>query len=589
MEDSMTPTYEPDHAALKKMYEDFQSTTRDGRAQSQVDDDYFHGNQLTPDEKRILQARKQPDAVFNRTRPAVLGTLGVIKQGATDPRAYPRNPGDEDAADVASKVLRYIADKSNFDAIKIDVAKNYLVEGTGAIIVEADADGEIPLTQIRWEELVYDPRSRRQDFGDARYLGVAKWQYADDLKASYPDKGDEIERLIGSGNMADDISDDRPRDGQTVAWVDGRKRRVMTVELYHRDDGWKRCVFWSGGVLEASESPYLDDKGRPTCPIVAQSCYVDRENNRYGIVRDMRGPQDEINKRRSKLLHRTSSRVVQEAAPGQGYGSIEEVRREAAKPDGVLPSGWQIVNTGDMAAGEAQLLAEAKAEIERMGPNPAILGRQGESQSGRANLVRQQAGLTEQAVIFGGIEEFELRVYRQMWSRARQFWQTPMWVRVTDDEGAPQFVGVNQPQTDEFGQQIGVENQIAAMDVDIIIDTVPDTANVQQEQFAMLVELAKVGALGQNPGPLLLEASSLPNKAKVIEKLQAPTDPAQQQMQQQAAELQARGAAAKVAKDEADALLTGAKAQNEQLDGLIKQQAAQAGFGPPQMFPAAGA
>lgn len=589
MEDSMTPTYEPDHAALKKMYEDFQSTTRDGRAQSQVDDDYFHGNQLTAEEKRILQARKQPDIIFNRTRAAVNGTLGVIKQGATDPRAYPRNPGDEDAADVASKVLRYIADKSNFDAIKIDVAKNYLVEGTGAIIVEADADGEIPLTQIRWEELVYDPRSRRQDFGDARYLGVAKWQYADDLKASYPDKAEDIERLIGSGNMADDISDDRPRNGHVVAWVDGRKRRVMTVELYHRDNGWKRCVFWSGGVLEASESPYLDDKGRPTCPIVAQSCYVDRENNRYGIVRDMRGPQDEINKRRSKLLHRTSSRVVQEAVPGQGYGSIEEVRREAAKPDGVLPSGWQIVNTGDMAAGEAQLLAEAKAEIERMGPNPAILGRQGESQSGRANLVRQQAGLTEQAVIFGGIEEFELRVYRQMWSRARQFWQAPMWVRVTDDEGAPQFVRVNQPQTDEFGQQVGVENQIAAMDVDIIIDTVPDTANVQQEQFAMLVELAKVGALGQNPGPLLLEASSLPNKAKVIEKVQAPTDPDQQQMQQQAAELQARGAAAKVAKDEADAILTGAKAQNEQLDGLIKQQAAQAGFGPPPMFPAAGA
>jgi hypothetical protein len=89
-----------------------------------------------------------------------------------------------------------------------------------------------------------------------------------------------------------------------------------------------------------------------------------------------------------------------------------------------------------MAAGQANLLVEAKAEIERMGPNPAILGRQGESSSGRAQLVRQQAGLTEQAVIYGGIEEWELRLYRQMWNRCRQYWTAPQYVRITDDEGA---------------------------------------------------------------------------------------------------------------------------------------------------------
>ena len=39
------------------------------------------------------------------------------------------------------------------------------------------------------------------------------------------------------------------------------------------------------------------------CPLFMQSAYVDRNNNRYGEVRPMISPQDEINKRRSKALH----------------------------------------------------------------------------------------------------------------------------------------------------------------------------------------------------------------------------------------------------------------------------------------------
>lgn len=585
--------YKPDLAALKRMFTEAQTDTYESRRDSQIDDDYYHGYQLTSEERRALQARKQPDIVFNRIRPAVNGTLGVIKQGATDPKAYPRNPDDEQSADVASKVLRFIADKSNFDALKIDAAKNYLVEGTCAVIIEAEGE-DIPLTPIRWEEFFYDPRSRRQDFSDARFMGIAKWQYADEVGQRYPDAKKDVELSLEGSPSIDDTFEDRPSNtANTVAWTDGKKRRVMVVEIYHKEGGaWYRCVFHSGGVLESGESPYLDEKGRPSCPIEAQSCFVDRENNRYGIVRDMRGPQDEINKRRSKLLHLVTVRQVQESAPGAAMGQdADEAKKQAALPDGALPPGWQIVPTADLARGQAELLAESKAEIERMGPNPAILGRQGESQSGRANLVRQQAGLTEQAIIFGGIEEWELRVYRQMWARARQYWKAPMWVRVTDDMGAPEFVQVNKPGPPQIGMGPGgtpaimpgqVENEIASLDVDIILDTTPDTANVQQEQFQMLTELAKVGALGPNAGQLLLEASSLPNKAQVLEKLKG--DPEQSAMQQQQAQKQAaiaeRGAMAKIADTEASAAKKAAETQDQKVETGLKVQSAMAGFGP---------
>lgn len=544
----------PNLDALKRMYVESQTETYEGRQSQDNDRKRYYGVQWTRDELRILKKRKQPDNVWNITRLAVNGTLGVIKQGATDPRAFPRNPQDEDAADVATKSLRYIADKADFDAKKLDVAFDYLVPGNGAAIIEVEEDGNVTFNQIKWEEFFYDPRSRRQDFSDARFMGMAKWQWADDVKAEYPDNKTDVDACFaGQGFGFDEITQDKPRTaGNTVAWVDKRQKRIMVVEIYYREKSqWMRCKFVSGGVLESGVSPYVNDRKQPICPIEAQSCYVDTDNNRSGIVRDLRGPQDEINKRSAKLLHELNTRQVQESQPGAGMGEKDEVRDEAARPDGVLPSGWQIVPRQDVITGQVQLLRDAQAMAERFSPNPAILGRQGENQSGRSNLIRQQAGLTEQAVLFGGVEEWELRVYRQFWWRAKQFWTGPMFVRMTDDEGSPQFIGINQPpeggvplpdmqaQPNEQGHYpqlmqggkpafqmpdgavvLGYENAVAELDVDIILDTIPDTANVQQEQFETLAKLAEM-----YPNDVtfddVLELSAMPNKRPLLEKRKA--------------------------------------------------------------------
>jgi hypothetical protein len=312
MEGSVTAPTAPDIASLRRMFEESTSLTAEARAESRIDQDYRDGHQWTPEERRVLAKRKQPDLVFNRVRPAVLGTLGVIKQGNTDPKAYPATPKDEDSADTATKCLRFIADRNRFDSLKIDVADDYLVMGTGACIIEVDQDKQITVQQIRWEEFFYDPRSRRKDFQDARYMGVAKWMYADDVSALYPDAKADLDAAVSGGApmMGDEAFQDRPSDGgQSVAWVDKNKRRLMVVEIYHREGmEWRRCVFHTGGTLAYAVSPYNDAKGRPTNPIEAQSCFIDRENNRQGIVRDMRGPQDEINKRRSKVLHLLNAR-----------------------------------------------------------------------------------------------------------------------------------------------------------------------------------------------------------------------------------------------------------------------------------------
>ena len=435
----------------RRMFDAYQSATQDERQRNLEDNDYYHGHQLTAEEVSTLKQRGQPVVPVNRIRTAVNGIVGVYTRGNSDVRGWPRTPGDADAADVATETLRYIGEAARLNVTKKGAFKNMLVEGTCACLITVDNDYNIKPLKIRWEEFFYDPRSREEDFSDARYMGIAKWMYQDDAAKAYPNKAAEIVAFQGgnggSGTVSiiDEAGQDRPTN--IMGWYDGQRNRVLIVELYHRAAGtWHRCAYYGGGILSEGLSPYLDEKGRPSNPIEAQTAYVDRQNNRFGVVRDMKPIQDEINKRRSKLLHILNSAQVQAEDPAAIETDTEIVRKEAARPDGVLPFGWRRTSSTDMSAGQMGLLSEAKNELERMSPNPAILGRQGADTSGRALLARQQAGLVELDDILSGFDDWELRVWKQCWARAKQYWTVPMWIRTLDDEEVPKFVGINQPQ-----------------------------------------------------------------------------------------------------------------------------------------------
>jgi hypothetical protein len=537
-----TPEVSFDLAALKKLYSESRDNTDDARKTAETCYDYYCGKQWTSKEIAALRKRKQPEIWINRIAPAVNGILGVLEQGAADPRAFPRNEEDQNASEVATDSLRFAADQSNWKRTKLAIAKNYLCGVAGACIVEVNEDGDPWPREIRRGELVYDPHSQDLDFDDARYMGVAKWMYVDAVKALYPEADIDPTAVTPINVSFED--EDKPRN----AWGDSKKNRVLVVELYIDQGGWKKVCFWGGGILAQGPSPYLDEKGRPSNPIVAQSAFIDRDNNRYPPVKDMVPIQDEINMSRSRALHLLNSRTIRVVDPAQVEVAADVAREEAAKPDGILPIGYDFASNNDLSQGQMMRLQEAKAEIERMGPNPAVLGQSNASASGRAQLVRQQAGLTELTPVLGGIEHLELRVYRQMWARIKQFWTDQKTVRVTDDIGAAKFLMVNEPVVQNvpaivqgpdgrptIGMQqvvVDVKNRPAMMDMDIIIDAVPDTANVQQEQFAELVQLAQTYGPQEVPFDDLLEASNLPKKRELIEKREARRQEAMQNQPQ---------------------------------------------------------
>jgi hypothetical protein len=531
----------PDLEKLKRYFTEARQLTEPARMKSLRCQDYYDSDQMSPRELAVLEERGQPAVVVNRIKPAINAVVGVAERGRSEPRAWPRNPQNTEAADTATDILRYVAERARFAAVKRDCFFDMLIPGTMAALVGADDDENVVVSQIRWEEFFGDPRSRRRDWKDARFLGVAKWMYADDAASLYPEKQGAIEATVesgtGGGILPDQSYQDRPIQGSATggAWVDRRQRRLMVVEMYYREGGWKRAVFTVTDILEYGDSPYTDHKGRPDCPIEAQSAYVRRDNGRYGAVWDMIPIQDEINKRRSKALHHLMVSRVQMRDPMGNGQDRDVVRQEAARPDGVIPPGWEMAPGVAEFQGNVELLAEAKAEMERMAPNPAVMGRGAEDSSGRALLARQQAGLVELAPLFAGLSDWELRVYRQCWGRVRQFWRAPQVIRVTDDENAPKFVGVNQPVLGaptiqphpETGlpallpSVLGYANSVAEMDVDIEIDATPDVGTIAQEQFNEIVRLVGLSPAYQSQVSLvdLIGLSTLPHKRSLLDRI----------------------------------------------------------------------
>ncbi len=572
---------------LVRYFEVAEEMTVNSRATSERCRDYYDNKQYTAQERKTLDVRKQPALVWNRVKRKVNFLTGHEVQQRSDPKALPRNvPFDQSAADAATDALRYVQDVQMLPEKFSDSFEDGIIEGMGGIEILYDPKTNCPdIKYVEWDRLFYDPFSSRPDFSDARYKGIVVWMDEEQAKMAYPDKADSIALAVEQEASAalSKTYDDKPA---FTKWVSlGERKRVRICQIYYMEGGkWHWAHFTKSGILKGGVPvPFMDSDGMPECPLEMWSCYVDRDNNRYGEVLELLDIQDEINKRRSKLLYRLSVRQVK-----MDKGAVdrkEAVRDELARPDGVIEvnpgRGFEILENTDLASGELQLLQEAKAEMEFAGPNSSLMGDTRAGASGRAIIASQQGGLSELGRVMARYRNFRLRVYRQIWNRIRQFWREEKWVRVTNNENNVRFVGLNKPETvgDVFlaqaeaegvkGEELAalqkqiesdpraqqptgkVKNDIGALDVDIILDETIDTVTLQQEQFEILADLARAGI--PIPPEALIEASSLRNKDKVLEKLQAMTAP---QVDPAVQEMQLRGMNAKVTGEEAKAAKT---------------------------------
>lgn len=600
------------HGMLIRWVNDTDTTTYDSRADAEKCRAYYDSRQWTPAEVAKLKKQKQAATVINRIKPKMDALMGMEKAAKTTCKAYPKTPAHEKAADAATEAIRFVLNDNAFDQVRGAAWENLLIEGTcGAEIIvkpQPDGDYKVVINHLFWDRLIYDAHSRTKSFDPktCRFLGQVIWMDYEEALQEYPDDADMLQTMTSGAT----VYEDQPR------WMDNTRKRVKIVELYYKEKGkvYYAC-FTYGGYLKGGPkvSPYINEEGETEWPYEFASAFVTREGARYGAVYQLLDVQDEINKRRSKALHLMSVRQIR--LEKGAVDDVNKVRSELAKPDGVVETTpgmeFEVLKTGDMATAQFNLLEEAKHEIDAVGANAATQGKDRTVQSGVALRERAQMGQTEIGPMFDVLKYWQMRVFRKVWNRIHQYWKSEKWIRVTDDPNNLRWVGLNKPITKgeqileqaqqqgippeqlqqlqaqiqanpEMQQVVDTKNDIVNLDVDIILEEVPEAANMQVETFQALAEMVKSGL--PIPPEEVIAASSLPNKDRILKAMknanQVPPQVQEQmkKMQEEAQKLAEENQALKQdqsvekARLAADAQIAQQKAMMEQESLKLKAQ-----------------
>ncbi len=559
---------EASHTALKKDYETYLTLKSEEIKEQQEARRYYHGAHWTAKQIKTLNDRKQPVVTYNRIGRKINAIVGLNERQRADPKGFPRTPKHEDGAEIATAVLRYVLDEQQWATKSSLVGLAGAVDGIGGIELMLErgdkGDVEVGFEEVDPSGFFYDPRSLKMDFSDARFIGVGKWADIDAIVDVFPDKEEEIRASADEGA---ELTSNPDSDDKWFSDAGGRKRIRLIDHWYIVKGQWRYCIYTGSLKLDEGPSPYRDEKGRSFCKYIMYSAAVDHEGDRYGFVRNMRSSNDEINQRRSKGLHNVNSRriIIEKGTAGD----VERLRREAARPDGVIeyapgttPPVFDDAAKSAELQGQLAFLEDAKSEIENYGFNPALIGTGVDKMSGRAIKLQQEAGVAELGPYLLAFKGWKLRVYRAIWNAVQQHWTAERWVRVTDDDQMAQFFAVNQMQPGPNGPML--VNALGSLDVDIIIDEGPDTITMQQDTYETVSIMAQKGQ--QVPPALIIELSPLPasvkKKAKEIleqEKQQA------MQLQAPAMQLEMQGKQAENEKTQSETMLNIVKAQKEGL------------------------
>lgn len=274
-----------------------------------------------------------------------------------------------------------------------------------------------------------------------------------------------------------------------------------------------------------------------------------RDNAPYGVIRGMRDPQEDYNKRSSKALHILSTvRTIMEEGAVE---DLDEYRQEIARPDAVIVKQrgreLSIDNDKQLAEEHLSLMDRDHMHIQSTsGVTDELMGRKTNAVSGTAIQARQQQGSVVTAEIFDNARFGRQMHGRKRLSLAEQFVSEPRMIRLTGAKGKIEWLTVNEPVRNADGS-VNVLNDITAEQADFIVSEMDYHATHRQAMLDVMM-----GYLGKMPPQMAVsilprildEFADIPNKDEFVADVrkalglpdpEAEADPQQAEMQAQQA------------------------------------------------------
>jgi hypothetical protein len=397
-----SPAYQDRFRKLQQWRRQARVAQAENRAQMAIDEDFYDSIQMDPDDLYILNQRNQAPLVFNVVKNTMNWILGTERKSRIDWRILPRKKAAAGEAKTKTKILKYVSDTSKGEYARSEAFTEALCAGLGWLEFGArNTDEVVFMRSERWRNMWYDHLDTTQDGRNMRYVIREKWLDLDIAEAMFPERTGDLKVLAEGVNslypyhpddtvVTDNASEfdlESDLDSLFGGPFDGTRSRVKVVEMQYRmpakvqimkmrddqtpygaldgaiyrpgmedhdylvkggyfslADATKlvvRHALWAGRTLLSDEmTPYNHNR----FSFVPIFCYRrKRDNMPYVGIRDIRDPQSDLNKRRSRSLFLLSANqhIIEKGATDD----IADFHSEMQKPDGVA-----VVNEGKLSA-----------------------------------------------------------------------------------------------------------------------------------------------------------------------------------------------------------------------------------------------
>lgn len=566
--------------------------------------DFAVGDSWDAQEKEYLRRNRREALTWNKTKRIIKLVTGYQRKNRLGYRVQAEEGADDSAATQYSQLLQFAMDRCNGYHVMSDAFEQGPLK-TGINLVEIGVNfsedpvsGDVRFFRVPFNRFLLDPNTFRRDLSDCGYILRREWVTKQEATNLFPKHAKEIAEIRPSQTdnkftfaLKSQGADQRLRwdeywrrdtdkrtilvDPQTGEWKwwpkDGDQRRldlflqmhpqVITREVYQPTV--KLAVFLEDKVFYDDRDPLKIDE-YPFVPLWGE---WNPEHEKYkhklaSLVRDIRDPQKELNKRRSKMLDIIDSQV------NSGWMAEENT---VVNPKDIYQSGqgkviWftkgslqnaraKKIDPPDIPAGMFQFQELMDRDImEIPGANNELLGIPDKDQTQTPGLLaklRQSQGLTTLQDIFDNYRASKSLLGHKLLKVIQQTYTPDKVSKILGEPPAPEFF------SKQFGKyRINVSEGVL-------------TDSQRQMYYSELVLLKQMGA--PIPWSAIIDAAPVQRKDDLQKIVQQEEQQAAQEIQRQRKleEIQIRANMAKTREDVASAVQKMAQSEEDRAGAVL--------------------
>ncbi len=588
-------------------------------------DAFFRGDQWDRADKARLENVRRPALTINKILSTISTVMGEQIFNRAETSFRPRNGAPAETADILNKVFKQIADNNQLDWKRSDMFADGIITSRGFLDVRLDyrdsMQGEVCIENINPKNVVIDPDGEDYDPDTWNEVFTTKWVTADDIAVLFNKEDAELLRNREQSFFPygyDSIQAFRDRFGDRFNPMyagsydfSSVQRNIRLVDRQYRMlDTQKHFVSPETGDMRAIPEDFDRNKiawfvekfgfqvtkklvRRIRWTVIADNVRLHddwspykhftvvpyfpffRRGTTLGLVENLLGPQEMLNKVSSQELHvinTTANSGYKVKAGNLTNMTVEELEEKGAQTGLVVEvnemDGLEKIQPNQVPTGLDRLSYKAEEHIKSVsGISDSMQGFDREDVAAKAIDKKRQAGSSNLAKPMDSLTRSDYILARNVLDLVQEFYSEERVMTILADPatGATEDFTINQ--VTPVGE---VLNDLTLGEYGVVISSVPHRETLEDSQFEQAVALKELGV--QIPDDVLIDASRLMNKKDTIKRMQgdqtSPEAQAQRQLQQRAQAAEVSKTEGEAAAKHADAQLKGAKTQ----ETMVKAQ-----------------